>query len=205
MDSDCPAGQICGNDPMSGAKACVPGCKTDDKCQAPGTTTPFCDPTANGGMGKCVQCVRDAQCPTHEICDVQGQFCRCHGAGEACESSADCGYEVIATDQDGGVTHDCNALGAACINIVRCGALSDATYHIINAVCSQAAQGLPDQCPANPNPSYTHCPGPPQTTTNFVTEYAGFDPSSTPNATNEAAVTYSHMCVPEANVCTTCD
>lgn len=198
VDTDCPFGQICGQDPTSGANECIPGCMTDDRCQAPNTTTPYCDPTANGGLGQCVQCVRDSQCTANQVCDTTGDFCRCHKVGEACTGNSDCGYQEFSSDQDGGATFDCNAEGAACINVVRCGATSDPTYRIINQICSQTAQGLP--CDGNfDNTSVTLCP------TGFVNEWAGSDPSSMPNETNEAAASYSHMCIPEAEECTTCD
>jgi len=184
---DCPATNICVQ--QGNATACVPGCTTDDDCHGAANGDVYCNPNM-GSDGQCVQCTRDAECPTHTFCDMTTGNCRCHGTGEGCSSSADCGYEV----NDG--VADCNAIGAECINVVRCSASPHYTYQVINQICSQTAQGLPEQCPPDSNPADTQCPQ------GFVDEWGGNAASATQSA--EAAASYSHTCVPLANACTTC-
>ena len=189
---DCPTTNICVNQ-GGNTVACVPGCQTDDDCQGAPNGAHYCNPSL-GDNGTCVQCTlaNNSQCTTSPktFCDTSTGVCRFHGSGESCTTDANCGYEP------NGDSFDCDALGAKCINVVRCGASGTYTYQIIDSVCSQTPNGagsLPDQCPADSAGS--DCPS------GYVNEWA----STEANSSQETEVTYQQMCVAPAYACTRCD
>ena len=104
----CPTGMACSSDDPTRPGTCADGCFRDLDCAQP---TPFCE-TADGGAGRCVACLTDAQCAdqadgrTHcgsehvcvagpAISTLTGDGCGCH-VGVAPDAAPRLGFLLLA-------------------------------------------------------------------------------------------------------------